>query len=141
MTVVVAKRQAADAAPAAGRAPTALIADDDPLVRQHLRAALDDRFGVLEARDGREAIRLAQGLAAPPELAVVDIVMPVQCGLEAIAALRRLWPKTPLVALATDGPAHEELFITATRLGASQTLVKPFKAQAVARLAAKLAPA
>jgi DNA-binding NarL/FixJ family response regulator len=60
-----------------------MLADDHSIVRQGLRLLLE-REGmqvVAEAADGREAVRLAQ--AHTPDIAVLDLMMPLLNGLEA----------------------------------------------------------
>src|SRR3989304_6113759 len=80
-----------------------LIADDPPLSRQGLRTLLEQHgFTVVgEAADGREAAQLAQELE--PEVAVLDLAMPLLNGLDAareiIRASRRT--KTILVTVHT----------------------------------------
>jgi RNA polymerase sigma factor (sigma-70 family) len=67
-----------------------LIGDDHTLVRQALRKILEAVDGwrvTAEAGNGREAVRLA--LADKPDLAILDIAMPVMDGVEAAAELRR----------------------------------------------------
>ncbi|HZA52569.1 MAG TPA: response regulator transcription factor, partial [Myxococcaceae bacterium] len=60
-----------------------VLADDHALVRQGLRAVLEqDGFAVLgEASNGEEAIQLVQRVQ--PEIAILDVGMPVMNGLEA----------------------------------------------------------
>jgi len=60
-----------------------LLADDHNIVRQGLRALLERaNFEVVaEAGDGQEAVRLAETLK--PDIAVLDLVMPVLNGLDA----------------------------------------------------------
>ena len=66
--------------------PTALIADDEPLMlhrlRKTLQAAWPELTIVAEARNGVEAIALAQ--AHQPDIAFLDIQMPGKTGLEAV---------------------------------------------------------
>lgn len=60
-----------------------LLADDHQIVRQGLRALLERaNFEVIaEASDGQEAVRLAETLK--PDIAVLDLVMPLLNGLDA----------------------------------------------------------
>lgn len=76
-----------------------LLADDHEVVRQGVRALLE-REGydvVAEAGDGRDAIRLAQ--EHRPDLALLDLTMPVLNGIEAGRAIRDACPDVRLVAL------------------------------------------
>ncbi len=62
-----------------------LIADDHPLVREGLRGLISaepDMELVGEAANGAEAIEMAAGL--DPDVILLDLLMPVKTGLEAI---------------------------------------------------------
>lgn len=76
-----------------------VLADDHILVRQSLKALLE-REGikvVAEASDGQEALRQVQ--SHRPDIAVIDISMPVLNGLDAAREILRLAPKTKTVLL------------------------------------------
>ena len=70
--------------------PGILLADDQPMLRHGLRAILErEGFAVVgEAEDGREALRLARALR--PQVAVLDIAMPLLNGIEAARAIGKL---------------------------------------------------
>jgi DNA-binding response OmpR family regulator len=76
-----------EAVPSPGTAPRILVADDDADLLRFIRLTLT-RVGyeVMEARDGRQAIELA--LAQPPDLAVLDVMMPEYDGCEVTRRLR-----------------------------------------------------
>jgi DNA-binding NarL/FixJ family response regulator len=76
-----------------------LLADDHALVRQALKALLD-REGiqvVAEAANGQEAVSLAASMH--PDIAVLDISMPMMNGLDAVVALHQCSPKTKCILL------------------------------------------
>ena len=65
-----------------------LVAEDDPSVRMTIEFVLkDEGFDVLLAEDGEEALRLA--LDSPPDVILLDQIMPKMDGKEVLAALRK----------------------------------------------------
>nr|WP_326531321.1 LytTR family DNA-binding domain-containing protein [Rhodoferax sp.] len=102
--------------------PTALIAEDEPLLAQALQAELARAWPALKVvasvGDGASAVRLA--LALQPDVLFFDIRMPGMSGLEAAAELAEQWP--------AGGKAFPALvFVTAY----DQYAVQAFEAQAV----------
>lgn len=69
--------------------PTAIIADDERLMREQLRSRLAEVWSdleiVAEAKNGEEAVAAVRGLA--PDLAFLDIQMPGMTGIEAARAI------------------------------------------------------
>ena len=76
-----------------------VLADDHVLVRQGLKSLLErEGFQVVaEASDGQEVVRLVESLQ--PDIAVVDIRMPILNGLNAARELKRSCPKTKVILL------------------------------------------
>ncbi len=76
-----------------------LIADDHPLIRQGLRTLLEQHgFTVVgEAADGREATQLAQELE--PDVAVLDLAMPLLNGLDAAREITRASRRTKTIVV------------------------------------------
>jgi len=76
-----------------------LLADDHLMVRQGLKALLEreglDVIG--EASDGRDAIRLARRLQ--PDVAVLDLVMPLLNGVDAAREITKVSRKTKTILL------------------------------------------
>ncbi|HET7853892.1 MAG TPA: response regulator transcription factor [Candidatus Methylomirabilis sp.] len=74
-----------------------LIADDHPLIRQGLKTLLEQHgFTVVgEAADGREATQLAQELE--PDVAVLDLAMPLLNGLDAAREITRASRRTKTI--------------------------------------------
>ena len=72
-----------------------LLADDHTMVRQGLRKVLEERPEwqvVAEAGDGREAVRLAE--LHKPDVAVLDVAMPLLNGIEATRQIAKRVPHT-----------------------------------------------
>jgi len=76
-----------------------LIADDHPLIRQGLKTLLEQHgFTVVgEAADGREATQLAQELE--PDVAVLDLAMPLLNGLDAAREITRASRRTKTIVV------------------------------------------
>lgn len=100
-----------------------LLADDEAMIRAGVRAILasDPEIDVVaEASDGRAAIEQAR--KHRPDVALLDIRMPVLDGLDALTELRRLLPDTAVVMLTTFG--EDEYVARALSGGASGFLLK-----------------
>jgi DNA-binding NarL/FixJ family response regulator len=77
-----------------------LLADDHTVVRQGLRKVLEERSDwevVAEAGDGREAVRQAEELK--PDVAIVDVAMPLLNGIEATRQIVKRSPATRVLIL------------------------------------------
>jgi two-component system response regulator NreC len=77
-----------------------LLADDHTVVRQGLRKVLEDRPDwevVAEAGDGREAVRQAE--EHKPDVAIIDVAMPLLNGIEATRQICKRSPSTRVLVL------------------------------------------
>ena len=76
-----------------------LLADDHLVVRQGLSTLLErEGFNIVgESADGREAIRMAKTLQ--PDVAILDLAMPLLNGLEATREIARASPRTKVILL------------------------------------------
>ena len=74
------------------------MAEDEPGLRKYVREVLE-RYGytVLEARDGVEALDLAQKNSNRIELLLTDVVMPRMGGIELTSRFRDLCPRVPVL--------------------------------------------
>jgi two-component system, cell cycle response regulator len=103
-----------------------LIADDDPIARRILRAALD-RLGhqVIEVEDGVAAVA-ALSPGDGPLLAILDWMMPRMDGLEVCRTIRQKPGRYVYIILLTARDSSEDM-IEALDAGADDFLTKPFK--------------
>jgi len=116
----------------------ALIADDEPLLREHLGAHLARQWPelqvVAEARNGREAVELFEQLR--PDVVFLDVHMP---GCSGVDAARAIGPLAHIVFVT----AFEQYAVQAFEQGAIDYVVKPLDesrlAATVLRLKERLA--
>jgi DNA-binding NarL/FixJ family response regulator len=100
-----------------------LLGDDHTVVRQGLRKILEEQPDwqvVAQASDGRQAVQ--QTLALLPDVAVLDIAMPLLNGIEATRQIARRAPAVNLLILSMHA---EEAYVTqAVQAGAKGYLLK-----------------
>ncbi|QUO37307.1 response regulator transcription factor [Dysosmobacter sp. Marseille-Q4140] len=116
-------------------APLILIAEDDADIRSLLRLYLEgEGFRVAEAADGAAALDLAR--AEPPDMAILDVMMPVMNGFELTRALRA-YSDVPILILSAKSQDNDK--ILGLNLGADDYIAKPFNpVEIVARVRAQL---
>jgi DNA-binding response OmpR family regulator len=122
----------------ARRSEVIMVVDDDTDIARFIEVNLRVHgFEVVVAHDGERALELA--LQRPPDLALVDLMMPKLSGLELTKRLRAspLTTAMPVIMLTAKGlTADKVLGLTA---GADDYLVKPFDvSELVARIFATL---
>jgi len=102
-----------------------LLVDDNLDMRNYLRCMFSPFCQVIEATNGREALRLA--IKLQPNLILSDVMMPKMNGLELLTAIRNT-PETritPMVLL--SAMAGDDARVDAILMGADDHLEKPFK--------------
>lgn len=100
-----------------------LLVDDEPGLRQYLRILLEEAgYEVVEARDGIEALPLAQGLGI--DLVLTDLVMPNEEGIGLIRSLRSSLSQVKIAAM--SGARNGKYLTLARKFGADAVLSKPF---------------
>jgi DNA-binding LytR/AlgR family response regulator len=108
-------------------APSALIAEDEPLLAAGLRADLaalwPELAVVAQVGDGASAV--AQALALRPQVCFLDIRMPGLTGLEAAQALAEDWPEGVPFPLLVFVTAYDQYALAAFEAQAVDYLVKP----------------
>ena len=112
-----------------------LVVDDEEQIRRALRSILSSRGYVLEmAATGEEA--LLKAIDAPPDLVVLDLMLPDRSGIDVCRELRT-WMTAPILILSVK--ANEADKILALDEGADDYLTKPFSAgELLARIRALL---
>ena len=109
-----------------------LLVDDHTVVRQGLRVLLQaegDMEVVGEAENGRQAVRMAR--KAPPDVVVMDIVMPGRNGFQACRDLKsdERYKNVPVILCTSKSQESDKFW--GQQQGANSYLVKPVKAEAL----------
>jgi CheY-like chemotaxis protein len=109
-----------------------LVADDAPGVRKLLRMILEPGHEVIEAGDGEQALR--QLTDHRPAIAILDISMPLQTGIDVCRKLRQdpRLAVTGVIVITANGTPLDRL--AALDAGADYFLTKPFSPGVVVRL-------
>lgn len=105
--------------------PTILICDDEPPLRQLMRAILDDdTYEFEEAADAEEALERA--IEVEPDLVLLDVMLPGGSGLDVLRELRMhaTLSHTPVVVVTAWTSAADRR--AAIDAGADEFLAKPF---------------
>ena len=103
-------------------APRVLIIEDDPNVSEVVARYLE-REGYLVERVGDGALGLERALADPPDLVVLDLMLPSLDGFEVCRQLRATAP-VPVIMLTARGEEADR--IAGLELGADDYVAKPF---------------
>ena len=100
-----------------------LLADDHGIVRRGMRSLLDTEPGVEvvgEAANGREALKLLEALR--PDMAIMDVAMPMLNGIEVTAQAMKAFPDLKVIILSMY--ADESYVVRALTAGARAYLLK-----------------
>jgi two-component system, OmpR family, response regulator MprA len=113
-----------------------LVVDDDPRITDLMRRILAyEGYSVAIARSGTEA--LDRSLERPPDLVILDIMLPGLDGLEVAQRLREAGDNVPILMLTARGTVADR--VKGLEKGADDYLVKPFAPEElVARVKALL---
>ena len=111
---------------AAGSAGHVLVADDDPVNIEVLRAQLEPAgYSVTSARDGAEAVAALESLEHVDGV-LLDVMMPKMTGVQAAERIRELHPHGTLPILMLTAKSRPEDVVVGMRAGASDYIGKPF---------------
>lgn len=120
-------------------APLILIADDDPLLRailEHKLAAAGYEVACVE--DGRAALEAVR--TRPPAVLVLDAMMPIVDGFEALRRLKADAATRSISVVMLTALRRQDDIVSALKLGAADYLAKPFNPDELVARLARLAP-
>jgi DNA-binding response OmpR family regulator len=101
---------------------TILICDDEPALRELIRASMDDGFRFAEASDGIVAMELARELN--PDVVILDLMLPRLSGLEVLERLSadEQLKHVPVLVITAWNETREDVLAA----GADEFVTKPF---------------
>ena len=110
---------------------TVLLADDHQVVRQGLKVLLErEGFHVVaEASDGQQAVQLAKQFQ--PDVAVLDLAMPILNGLDAAREIQKVSEKTKPIILTMHTESH--YILEGLQAGAKGFVMKTHAAEDLVR--------
>ncbi|MES3039106.1 MAG: response regulator transcription factor [Bdellovibrionota bacterium] len=114
-----------------------LIVDDEPLIRELLSQILSEKFEVLHANDGEEAV--VKAISESPKVILLDILMPKMNGVDACREIRN-HPETKFCQIIMVTACNETRDrIEAFNSGADDFIGKPFNAaELISRVESKI---
>jgi DNA-binding response OmpR family regulator len=104
------------------RPKTILICDDEPALRELIRASMDDGYEFAEASDGIVAMELARELN--PDVVILDLMLPRLSGLEVLARFNEdeQLRNVPVLVITAWNETRESVLAA----GADEFVTKPF---------------
>lgn len=103
-----------------------MVVDDSSVVRGFLTRFLEEDPAIrviIAAPDGRQALK--EMMLTPPDVAILDIDMPVMDGLTALPLMLERQPGLPVIIASTRTRENAALALTCLRMGAAEVMAKP----------------
>jgi nitrogen regulation protein NR(I) len=101
---------------------TILVVDDDKSIRYSLKRMMEEKYSILTAQNGKEALDRVKGNS--PDLIIMDIKMPGRNGIEVLKEIKLIDPKSLVIIMTAYGTT--ETAIEAMKYGAYDYILKPF---------------
>jgi len=110
--------------PLSGPKPTILAVDDDTRSRKLVTALLEaEGYATREASDGAEALRSVA--MSPPDLVLLDVMMPAMDGYEVVRRLKNVAGTKPVPVILISALSDRESRVRGLQAGAEEFLTKP----------------
>ncbi|MBC7604310.1 MAG: response regulator [Ramlibacter sp.] len=117
---------------AAAKIPRVLVVDDMPDNLFLMNGLFEDRFQVLQASSGREALEIVMS-RNPPDMVLLDIMMPDMDGYEVLRRIRQHAPTAHIPVIFLTALASKQDTTLGLTLGAADYLTKPIDPELVLR--------
>src|SRR5947209_16210385 len=118
-----------------------LLVDDDPLILMLYQRALKNAgYALATAANGKQALAII--IAAPPDLVLLDVMMPIMDGVTMLRELKKTQiARPPVVVIAGNQREYQATREEARLSGATAFLSKPFSPQQLLALIQQHLPA
>ena len=107
--------------------PLVLVVDDEPGVQESLRMLLKEECQVVTAGNAAEALLVVE--QTPPDLVLLDLVMPGRSGLDLLSDLSERGVPAPVIVLTATKTVTTA--VEAMKRGAADYVTKPFEVDAL----------
>lgn len=101
-----------------------LVIEDEPKVRDFIRAALEPEFEIIEAGDGQEGIN--QVRVNKPDVILLDLRLPRLDGLTVLARIKSNETTSAIPVVIISAKGHTDSLMDGQKAGAVDYLIKPF---------------
>ncbi|MDK2795501.1 MAG: two-component system, chemotaxis family, chemotaxis protein CheY [Archaeoglobaceae archaeon] len=98
-----------------------LIVEDDSAILEVLETMLSEKYRVMKATNGKEAVKIYRMLK--PDLVLMDIMMPVMDGIEATKEIKSKYPNAKILGVTAFASQKGKEILEA---GALEIIEKPF---------------
>jgi putative two-component system response regulator len=108
----------------ANNTPTVMIVDDIDINVEMLQEILKDRYEIITASNGKEALALLRTAIVPPKLILLDVMMPVMNGRQMFEIIKEdsAFKRIPVIFITAENDSETELLAA----GAVDFINKPF---------------
>jgi DNA-binding NtrC family response regulator len=111
------------AGPLAPLRPVVLIVDDDPGIRESFRLILEEKYELVEAGDGRQALEIVR--TSEVDLVLLDIRLPEMDGIEVLERIKAIDEQVEVILVTAVKTVRTA--VAAMKLGAFDYVTKPFE--------------
>jgi len=101
--------------------PRVMVVEDDSAVLEVVQIMLGDKYEVIVATNGEEAVRNYKKFK--PEVVLMDVLMPIMDGIEATKEIKKIDPQAKIIGLTAYARHKGKELIEA---GALEIIEKPF---------------
>jgi DNA-binding response OmpR family regulator len=108
--------------------PTVLVVEDDDHISQVLKFMLERQgYHVVHLADGRAAVSHVESSVVPPDLVLLDVMLPYVDGFEIVRLIRAqpAWAAVPVLMLTAKNTERDT--VRALDAGANDFVIKPFQ--------------